>query len=433
MRKISQALAQFFSFYLPDALSFSLILSVFVFAAALIGTPTSPLKLLSFWGDSLWSLHTFAMQMVLILLLGHLLAQSPPAKKTLGYLASLPKNEGSAIVLLVVLSSFACWLNWGAGLMSAAALAISFKQRFARLHFGYLVATGYAGFLVWHGGLSGSIPLSVAGEDKILVNQGLSALPLSATILSAHNIALVLVLVVALSLTALFLKTYTKDETLEVSVTEPMPTHGEAKTFSEKWQANPWCLRLVGLVGFIYLLIYFMNEGGFHINSVNLIFFFLVLLSYGSIFSFTRELDKSVRVVAPILIQYPLYAGIMGMIQNSGLAEVMSQFFVNLSTLKTFPLFSFLSAGLVNFFVPSGGGQWIIQGPIMLKAAQELNVPIEKVVMAISWGDAWTNMIQPFWALPLLSMARMELKDIMSFCIIYLIVSGVVIASFMLI
>lgn len=433
MRKISQALAQFFSAYLPDALSFCLILSFFVFAAALMFTATPALDLLSSWGDSLWNLHTFAMQMVLILLFGHLLAQSPTAKKILSQLSALPKSEGSAAVWLVILSSLACWLNWGFGLMSAATLAISFKQRFPRLHFGFLVATGYAGFLVWHGGLSGSIPLSIAGEDKILSTLALGSIPLSATIFSSSNVFLVITLIVALALTAFFLRTSSEEGGLQLKALDSMDPDEQAVTFTERLQSNAWVLRSVAVVGFVYLGFYFVRQGSFHINSVNLIFFFLVLLSYGSVKAFSQELEKSVRVVAPILIQYPLYAGIMGMIQSSGLAELMSQYFVNRATVETFPLYTFLSAGLVNFFVPSGGGQWVIQGPIMLKAALELNVPIEKVVMAISWGDAWTNLIQPFWALPLLSMAQMKLQDIMSYCVIYLLVSGIVISGFMLI
>ena len=433
MRSFSETLARFFSQYLPDALSFSLILTLFVFAAALIFTSIPPLDLLGAWGDSLWNLHTFAMQMVLILLFGHLLAQSPMAQRILSQLSRVPQSEGSAVVWLVVLSSFACWLNWGFGLMSAAALAISFKQRFPRLHFGFLLATGYAGFLVWHGGLSGSIPLSIAGEDKILSTLGLQAIPLSVTIFSAANIFLVLTLILTLALTAFFMRTTSQEENLEFKPSVSVVADKLPATFTERLQNNVWVLRSLALVGFVYLGFYFFHQGSFHINSLNLIFFFLVLLSYGSVKAFSQELEKSVRVVGPILIQYPLYAGIMGMIQTSGLGELMSQFFLDLSTPATFPLFTFLSAGLVNFFVPSGGGQWVIQGPIMLKAAVELKVPVEKVVMAIAWGDAWTNLVQPFWALPLLSMARMELKDIMSYCVVYLLVSGVVISGFMLI
>lgn len=431
MRTLSETLARFFSKYLPDALSFCLILSLFVFAAALIWTPAGPVTLLGFWGDALWNLHTFAMQMVLILLFGHLLAQSAPAKRVLSRLAQLPQSEGSAVVFLVVVSSLACWLNWGFGLMCAATLAITLKQRFQRLHFGFLVATGYAGFLVWHAGLSGSIPLSIAGEDKILSSLGLESIPLSRTILSPMNLLLVATLILVLVVTALLLKTNSSETLSAPEASDPAPAP-RAVSVSEKLQVSPWVLRILAGVGFIYLGFYFYQQGAFHINSVNLIFFFLVLLAYGSVKSFTLELEKSVRVVAPILIQYPLYAGIMGMIQSSGLAELMSEWFLNFATPATFPLFSFLSAGLVNFFVPSGGGQWVIQGPIMLKSALVLQVPVEKVVMAIAWGDAWTNLVQPFWALPLLSMARMELKDIMSFCVIYLVVSGLVIAGFML-
>lgn len=128
------------------------------------------------------------------------------------------------------------------------------------------------------------------------------------------------------------------------------------------------------------------------------------------------------------MIQFPFYAGIMGMMVSSGLAEKMSLWFVQISNEYTFPLFTFISAGIVNFFVPSGGGQWAVQAPVMLPAALELGVDTAKTAMAVAWGDAWTNMIQPFWALPALAIAGLRAKDIMGFCIMALIVSGLIIS-----
>ena len=116
------------------------------------------------------------------------------------------------------------------------------------------------------------------------------------------------------------------------------------------------------------------------------------------------------------------------MMTTSGLAAVISEGFVSISNEFTFPLFTFLSAGLVNIFVPSGGGQWAVQAPIMLEAAQTMDVSIPKTAMAVAWGDAWTNMIQPFWALPALAIAGLKAKDIMGYCVITLLVSGIVIS-----
>ena len=137
--------------------------------------------------------------------------------------------------------------------------------------------------------------------------------------------------------------------------------------------------------------------------------------------------------LSPVLIQYPLYAGIMALITQSGWAANLSEYFVSMSSPGTYTFFSFLSAGLVNFFVPSGGGQWAVQAPVVLQGAQALDVPFWKVILAVSWGDAWTNLAQPFWALPLLAIAGMGLRDIIGYCLIFLMVSGFVIGGFFLV
>ena len=143
---------------------------------------------------------------------------------------------------------------------------------------------------------------------------------------------------------------------------------------------------------------------------------------------------EAAKGAAGIILQFPLYAGIMGMMTGASaegvsLASVISNFFVNISTVKTFPLFTFLSAGIVNLFVPSGGGQWVVQGPIMMPAGLEIGVDPAKTAMCIAYGDSWTNMIQPFWALPALGLAKLGARDIMGYTLIVLIVSGLVIAA----
>ena len=138
-------------------------------------------------------------------------------------------------------------------------------------------------------------------------------------------------------------------------------------------------------------------------------------------------MQDAVKGTAGIVLQVPLYAGIMGMMVGSGLAVAMSEWFVSISNATTFPLFTFISAGIVNFFVPSGGGQWAVQAPIVLPAAESLGVPIHQAAMAVAFGDAWTNMVQPFWALPLLGIAGLSIKDIMGYCTVCLLWSGLVI------
>ena len=184
----------------------------------------------------------------------------------------------------------------------------------------------------------------------------------------------------------------------------------------------------IGIMGLVFAVYYFaVKGGGLNLNIVNFIFLMLGIALHGRPSRFLEAVGDAARGSSGIIIQFPFYAGIMGMMMGSGLAASLSSMFVAISTETTLPLFTFLSAGIVNVFVPSGGGQWAVQAPVMIPAALELNVDLARISMAVAWGDAWTNMIQPFWALPALAIAGLRAKDIMGYCLIVLVVSGVVI------
>ena len=168
-----------------------------------------------------------------------------------------------------------------------------------------------------------------------------------------------------------------------------------------------------------------------NLNIVNFIFMFLGLLLHGGLRRYVDAIGNAISGAAGILLQFPFYAGIMGIMvvsNESGvsLAGVISNFFVSISNKVTFPMLTFLSAGIVNFFVPSGGGQWAVQGPIVMPAAEALGIEPGRAAMAIAWGDQWTNMIQPFWALPALGVAGLKAKDIMGFLVTVLLFTGAV-------
>lgn len=177
-------------------------------------------------------------------------------------------------------------------------------------------------------------------------------------------------------------------------------------------------------MGLVYIIYHFVQNGfDLNLNIVIFTFLFLGILLHQTPKRYLLSVGEGVKNVGGIVIQFPFYAGIMDMMVDSGLSEQMSLFFVNISTEFTFPLFTFISAAIVNFFVPSGGGQWAVQGPIMIPAAIEIGADVAKTTMAVSWGDAWTNMIQPFWALPLLAIAGLKVRDIMGFTAMILIYS----------
>lgn len=412
--------------FLPDALGFCVLLTFTVYFLALIITPHAPLALIRFWGDGLWNLNGFAFQMITVLVTGHMLATSPFIKRQLDKLAQLPRSPGTALGQLSVISLLACWINWGFGLIVSAVMAMKLARRFPQTSVGVFLSTGYAGFVVWHGGLSGSIPLSIAGTDKVLVALNQPAIPLTQTLFSITNLTIVAALFIAFPILAYLLRAV-PGTPLPVSSETPIEPPSQISNFREWAEQSRIPLLLLAIMSTTYLVQKMVAKPTPDINDVNLIFFTLCCYLLKNISTLLNSLKEAVKSVGGVIIQYPLYAGIMGLMQFSGLGDILSQQFVQWSSPTLFPIFSFLSAGLLNFFVPSGGGQWVVQGPILIKAGLELGVPVSKTALAIAWGDAWTNLVQPFWALPMLAMAGLQLKDIMGACVSFLLLSGVII------
>ena len=418
--------------YLPDPFLFVIILTVVIFVLGLGLTDSSPVQMVAFWGEGFWALLAFSMQMVLVLVTGFVLASSPIFKKGLGKLASLAKSPGSAIILVTLVSLAASWINWGFGLVIGALFAKELAKRVENVDYRLLIASAYSGFIIWHAGFSGSIPLSIATAGHPFADK-IGVIPTSETIFASYNLIIVAALIIIVPLLNRLMMpkkedTVTVDPRLLVEpIDEVLPKKSDM-TPAERLE-NSWILSMIiGALGIAFIVYYFVQNGfALTLDLVNFMFLFLGIIFHGTPRKYLIAVQEAVKGAGAIIVQFPFYAGIMGMMTASGLAGVMSEAFVNISSAETLPLFAFLSAGLVNFFVPSGGGQWAVQAPIMLEAAEMLGSDPAKVAMAVAWGDAWTNMIQPFWALPALAIAGLKAKDIMGFCVIVLIVSGVVI------
>ena len=418
--------------YLPDPFLFVIILTLVVFGLGLGLTGSSPVEMVSFWGEGFWALLEFSMQMVLVLVTGFVLASSPIFKKGLGGLASFAKSPGGAIIWVTLVSLAASWINWGFGLVIGALFAKELAKRVPGVDYRLLIASAYSGFIIWHAGFSGSIPLSIATDGHPFMDQ-IGIIPTSETIFATYNVIIVLALVIILPILNRLMMPSKKDTVeVEPQMLEEPPVEEVVKkvdmTPADRLE-NSWILSMItGGLGVAFVAYYFVQNGfALNLNLVNFMFLFLGILFHGTPRNFLLAVQNAVKGASGIIVQFPFYAGIMGMMVSSGLAVMMSEAFVSISTEQTFPLFAFLSAGIVNFFVPSGGGQWAVQAPIMLDAAQALGTDPARVAVAVAWGDAWTNMIQPFWALPALAIAGLKAKDIMGFCLIVRFVSGLVI------
>lgn len=429
LRNLSKPFVRLTERYLPDPFVLVLLLTLLVFALAVTLQQQSPLAVLQYWGDGFWGLLGFAMQMMLVLVTGFLLATTPLVQRALDGLAAKVQSAGTAIVLVTLVALMASWLNWGFGLVVGAFFAKALARRVA-VDYRLLVASAYSGFVVWHGGLAGSVPLTIATEGHFAENL-IGVIPTSQTIFSGFNLTLTLLLVLLIPLlNRLMLPN--KDESVFVDpakLAEPVQAASGSERPAEQLEHSRWLGWLFGGLGLGYLWLYFSDGGGLNLNSVNFLFLFAAILLHQSPRNLLNSLQQAIGGSAGILLQFPFYAGMMAVMVQSGMAQSLSQAFAGFASSESLPLWSFLSAGLVNIFVPSGGGQWAVQAPVMLPAALELGADIERVAMAIAWGDAWTNLIQPFWALPVLAIAGLKAKDIMGFCLLQLLLTGLVIAA----
>ena len=429
LKALSRPAVKLVERYLPDPYIFVLLLTVIAAAAAIAVERQTPLAVLRFWGDGFWNLLTFSMQMLLVLVTGFMLASSPPVSRLLQKLAGLANNAGAAILLVTLVSLAASWINWGFGLVVGALFAKELARQI-RVDYRLLVASAYSGFVVWHGGLAGSVPLVVATEGHFAVEQ-IGVIGTGETIFSLFNIGIVLCLFVAVPLVNRMMLPDEKDsvyidpallgetETKRPRITRP----------AERLENSTTLAWLVGIPGLLFLFDHFVLQGGgLNLNVVNFLFLFLAIVLHRTPQSLLNSLHEAIKGGAGIVIQFPFYAGIMAIMVQSGLAETLSGALISFATEATLPFWSFISAGIVNIFVPSGGGQWAVQAPVMLPAAQALGVDIPRVAMAVAWGDAWTNLLQPFWALPVLGIAGLKAKDIMGFCLIQLLITGIIIA-----
>ncbi|AZZ96860.1 TIGR00366 family protein [Pseudoalteromonas sp. R3] len=430
LNRITQPLSRLVERYLPDPYIFVCLLTLLVLILACMLTPTTAAEALSIWGQGFWNLLQFAMQMLLILVCGYMLASTRPCVMALNKLATFARTPAQAIMLVTVVAMLASWLNWGFGLVVGALFAKALARQVA-VDYRLLIASAYSGFIVWHGGLAGSVPLTIATPGHFAEAQ-IGILSTAQTLFAPFNLLILSVLFVVMPLLNRLMLPPTEAQIIvnPEKLVQPEPQSPPASpTPAERLEHSTLVGTLIGLLGCGYLLHYFFVAGGtLNLNSVIALFLFLAILLHRTPANVLNSLQEAIKGGAGIVIQFPFYAGIMAVMVKTGLAQQISSGFVEISTSTTLPLWSFLSAGLVNIFVPSGGGQWAVQAPIVLPAAQELGADIARVAMAVAWGDAWTNLIQPFWALPVLAIAGLKAKDIMGFCLIQLLVSGVVIA-----
>lgn len=427
----------------PDPFVLAVLLTALTFVLVLILTSTTPQQAVDAWSGGLWDLLGFAMQMSLILVTGHALASSPPVSAALNALAETVARFRSPILgvmLVALVAGVLGVLNWGLGLIAGALIArrvgVALERQGVRVHYPLIAAAGYVGLMVWHGGFSGSAPLKVSTtaqmQDMFGPDTTYAAIPTSQTILSPMNIVITGGLLILAPLLLGFMCPR-RDEDIEPASTFGVAPEDDRVDVPTDKPLIPRLLEdtpivtviLVGLIAW-WAVRYYADGGITRLtpNTVNLTMLMLGLILHATPRRYMRAVENAASACAGIILQFPLYAGIMGLMQASGLTAMMANAIASSSNAATLPIFTFISAGIVNLFVPSGGGQWAVQGPIAMQAATDVGVRPAKMVMAVAYGDQLTNMLQPFWALPLLAITGVKARDIVGYTAILMVVAG---------
>ena len=428
LRRTSDIFVKVAERWMPDPLVIAIFLTAVGFVCALLFTDFTAMQSVDAWGSSYWGLLRFTAQMILILALAHVLANTRPVNKALVWLASFVRSAEMAYVGITMFASVAALLSWGLGLILPAVLSLivanNCRERGIKVHFPLLVACGYCGTLVGMQGLSASIPLILNTPNHFLQDE-IGLIGLDKTIFSWWSMSIVLAIALFLPQVMRRLAPDDKDVVeipagVRPASTDPAPAEA-ATTPSQKLENARWVTLLLAVFGGIYVVRYFAAGGELQLDSLNMIFVVLGLAFADSPRHYIELLCNAARVAGPFLIQYPLYSGLMGLIADSGLGALIVSGFVAISSTDTLSIWTFFSAAFLNLFIPSAGGQWAVQGPIVTEAAVQLGADIPRVAMSVAIGEVWTNAIQPLYAVPVLAIAGLHIRDIMGYCVVALL------------
>lgn len=410
----------------PDPFAFAIILSVAVGLAGIVLTDNGPIDMAGYWYSGFWDLLTFSMQMVIILVAGHVLATSAPAGRLLARLSLLPRSSSQAILLISCTAIIGGFFNWAVGLVTGAVMAVTVsaraRERGIKVHYPLAAASGYMGMLIFGNGFSSSAPLLSNTNDHFLIEE-IGLVSLGETILMPSNLITTLIFLVTVPLLLRAMHPAPDDcQEIDPELVRAFeadvgpPTSGGGKTLVEKMERSRLVFVPMALVGLGISLWYLtIGTASLDLNSLNFLLVMAGMVLYGTPIAYMRAVERAVHTAAGVILQFPFYSGIMGMMSLSGLVEEFAGGMIAISTQATLPVTALISAGLVNFFVPSAGGQWAVQGPILIEAARALELPMGQMIMAFSYGDQLTNMVQPFWSIPLLGITALHARDLLGY------------------
>ena len=433
--RVTAGIVRFFERWMPDALVVAIALTLLTMVLVVGLTDTSPRGAVDAWGDGFWTLLTFTNQIALTLLFGYALASTAPVKRGLIWISGLVWSTRSAYVMVCLLTGVIALFSWSTALVAAGivsrAVGEGCRRRGISVHYPLLIASAFSGFVVWHQGLSASIPLTVATPGHFLEAQ-IGIIPTSATLFTLWNGLTALAILLTLPWAMAMLHPRRPEAVREIpdhlfNQSEPAAPAPGDPTPAERLEQSPWLAVAVVAGGALYLLTHYGARGdGLTLNVMNFTLLMVGILCAGNLQRYLKTVAGGGEIVVPFLLQYPFYAGIVGMIATSGLGNLIVGLATAVADAERLPLMGFLSAGLLNVFIPSGGAQWAVQGPIMMSAAQQLGADLPATAMAVALGDQWTNLIQPLILLPVLTLAQIPARAVMGYTFIALLWTGLI-------
>lgn len=439
------AFTRFAERWLPDAFVFALVATVLVFAAGL-GIGAAPSELVSAWGHGFWELLSFTMQMALVIVTGYVIASAPPVHRLIVLIAQRASGPRQAVVTVAVFAMLSAWLNWGFSLIFSAVLAKEIARRHRGVDYRALGAASLLGLgSVWAQGLSGSAALQMATPGALpprirdivagggIVPGGLIAF--DHTIFLWQSLLSVVIEILVVGAVMYFAaptgETVRNAMAMGIDLGPDPSVAVEQKPLlspGERLEHSPILTALIAVLGVAYLA-QALSSGvtSLTLNTINLAALLLGLVLHKT----PANLMKAVREATPatwgVLLQFPFYAGIAGMIAQTKLNERLAHIFVSVSTRETFPALIAVYSALLGVFVPSGGSKWLIEAPYVMKAAHELQVHLGWVVTCYDLGEAVANLVQPFWMLPVLALLSLKARDVMGFTsLVFLVLLPVV-------
>lgn len=421
----------------PDAITASIFLLVFLFGLALVLGNTVTTTMDAYY-KGLWMLLPFTMQMTLIIVLSSVVGASPLFRRIVQSLSRVPTTVTQVIVLSLFIRSVLSYFNWGLGLALGPLTTIYFaseaERKGLKIDFPFLLASGYAAGSVWQFGLSASAPLLMATPGHFLESTT-GVMPLSTTIWSPASIVMVVGFpIIAIIATCLFmprnaqqLSEFPDAYKLAAPPPESKPVSVEGTevvaplpNFSERLERNSFISAILSLALVGWLYYHFAVKGAsLDLNSVNTIFLLLCFVLHKNIFNFAKALQSGVLSCWPIIVIYHLYAGVAGLLQYTNIGEELSNMVSAISTAYTFPLLAAVTGTAVAIFVPSSGGQWVIQGYVTSVAAESVGVSAQRGLLALSIGDQMGNLTTPFWYVIIAGVARIEFRKFLGYGLIF--------------